>query len=401
MKTGSFLIRVSIVVGIILGLLLTWNIRSILIMAFASTVIAIAVSIPMHWLQGKGWPRMAALGGSVAATFLVCSLIVIYILPTLFIGVLELLEELPAAYQTLKTLYTDWWTANPRFQTVFPAPDGYWENIQLDPESVKNSLIWLGETGMALVPSVFGGVGFFAGVLINLGLILLIALFFLLDPGEYVKGSLYLFPEPMHERVLEVWNELYRTIKKWLTVQCFSITVILIGVWVILGVFMGMPKASVVALFAGLATFIPNIGAILPVIPIVIFTLAYGEPHEVLIYVPTYLVIQATESNVITPSFVKSSMSIPAGLLMLFQVVIAMALGALGLILAVPLLATLITLVREVYSYDLLNLRSVSVQLAGDPGGGFQLVPPEPIGATREDPEEALPEDLPGNEGKA
>ena len=40
-----------------------------------------------------------------------------------------------------------------------------------------------------------------------------------------------------------------------------------------------------------------------------------------------------------------------------------MALGAIGLVLAVPILAALIVLVREIYSYDVLKLRNIKVKV--------------------------------------
>ncbi len=101
----------------------------------------------------------------------------------------------------------------------------------------------------------------------------------------------------------------------------------------------------------------------LSIIPITIFTLAYCQPFQLLLYIPAYLVVQFLESNVITPQVVRAQLNIPAGFLMLFQLLITFALGALGLVLAVPILACLIVLVREVYSYDMLKLKYIEVNL--------------------------------------
>ena len=71
----------------------------------------------------------------------------------------------------------------------------------------------------------------------------------------------------------------------------------------------------------------------------------------------------------ITPSIVKAELEIPAGGVMLFQLLVTLALGALGLLLAVPLLAVMIVLVREIYSYDLLGLRNVAVAITNTATG--------------------------------
>jgi hypothetical protein len=51
-------------------------------------------------------------------------------------------------------------------------------------------------------------------------------------------------------------------------------------------------------------------------------------------------------------------------------------LGALGLLLAVPLLAVLIVLVREIYSYDLLGLRGAVVEVETGRSGTLTLDDP-------------------------
>src|SRR5690606_13773459 len=124
------------------------------------------------------------------------------------------------------------------------------------------------------------------------------------------------------------WNKLHRTVRTWISTLLLSISITMTLVWLILGLLLGIPNASIVAVFAGVATFVPNIGAFLPLIPIVIFTLA-SDPSQLLIMAPAYLLIQLIESNVITPSLVKAELDIPPGLLMLFQLLMTLAFGAL------------------------------------------------------------------------
>jgi hypothetical protein len=70
---------------------------------------------------------------------------------------------------------------------------------------------------------------------------------------------------------------------------------------------------------------------------------------------------------------VKAELNIPAGGLMLFQLLMTFAFGALGLLLAVPMLGILIVLAREIYSYDLLGLRHLAVGLTTDVRGKLWL----------------------------
>ena len=58
---------------------------------------------------------------------------------------------------------------------------------------------------------------------------------------------------------------------------------------------------------------------------------------------------------------------------MVFQLLATLALGALGLLLAVPLLAVITVLVREIYAYDLLGLRHTQINLRADGYGRLAL----------------------------
>ncbi len=340
-----------------------WSTRSILMLAFAAVVIAIAIAQPMHFLQKHGCKRGVAVAMAIVLSFSAVTLITLWVMPTLAKGVAELVNDIPAAADKAKVAYDEWWNATPTMQSLLPEIPEANAKEPLDPNAVRNVFNWLVKSGMAIAPDLLGGLGLIAGILVNLGLVLFIAVFFLLDPKSYIKALLYLVPPKSHPRTRQVIKQLYSTLTKWLNAQLFSVTVIVLLVWFILGVVLRMPNAMVVALFAGFATFIPNIGAVLPIIPIAIFTLAYSDPSKLLLYLPVYLGIQFLESNVITPQVVKAQLNIPAGFLLLFQLLITMALGALGLVLAVPVLACLIVLVREVYSYDVLKLRNMKVHL--------------------------------------
>ena len=150
----------------------------------------------------------------------------------------------------------------------------------------------------------------------------------LADPLAYLTASLYLVPKGRHERVLRLWAELYHTLKTWLTSLLISITITVGLVWVVLGL-LGTPRALIVAAFAGFATFVPNIGAFLPLIPIAVFTLA-TNPASLLVTAPAYLAIQLLESNVLTPTVVKRQLRIPAAGTLVVQVTAGLVFGLSG-----------------------------------------------------------------------
>ena len=363
MTFGDFMKRVLGATLLLVLLWTIWSTRSIITLAFAAVVIAIAIAQPMLFLQKRGCKRGLALAASIVVSFATLFLLITWIVPTFGRGIGELVNDMPAAMEKGRNAYQQWWQATPSMQNIFPKIPEAGSSEPLDAQSVKDIFNWAVKSGMAIAPDLLGGIGLLAGILVNLGLVLFIAVFFLIEPDSYLRTLLYLVPKNRHLRAKEIIRSLYTTLTKWLHAQLFSVTVIVLLVWLLLGVILHMPNAMVVALFAGFATFIPNIGAVLPIIPITIFTLAYADPHKLLLFIPVYLAIQFTESNIITPQVVKAQLNIPAGFLLLFQLLITMALGALGLVLAVPILACLVVLIREIYSYDVLKLKNVKVHL--------------------------------------
>ncbi len=191
---------------------------------------------------------------------------------------------------------------------------------------------------------------------------MILAIFLLVEPKVYVRASLYLLPAQHHPQVLSLWSVLYHTLRTWLSTLFISISITVVLVWLILGA-LGMPNVLVVAAFAGLATFVPNIGALLPLIPISVFTLV-SNPGQLPLMIGAYLAIQLIESNILTPSIVRRQLNIPLSAMLAFQVLAGLTFGLVGILLAVPLLALLIALVREGYSYGFLGLRGRNLQVA-------------------------------------
>ena len=74
-----------------------------------------------------------------------------------------------------------------------------------------------------------------------------------------------------------------------------------------------------------------------------------------------------------TEMIIKSELDIPAGGLMLFQLAITIVLGALGLLFAVPILAIIITLVREIYSKDILGVGDEKIKVPNTLGEALQM----------------------------
>jgi predicted PurR-regulated permease PerM len=353
-----FFNRVLSIAFVIVLTLALWFFRNTLLLTLAAVIIAVGLSIPANWLRRRGWSRAWAIAATVVVVTLAVVLLLLWLVPSITSGFGSLLTTLPQTLTILTDGYNTLRSQNSLLRSVLPALEST-TAPSLSEEELRTLLERALQNGLPILVS---GGGAVVSVLTNLALVLVMAVLFLVDPTTYVKASLYLVTKNYRGRLLELWGELYHSLKTWLSSLFISITITVTLVLVVLGL-LRMPNVLVVAVFAGFATFVPNIGAFLPLIPIALFTLA-DDPAKFLIMAPAYLAIQLLESNVLTPSIVKRQLSIPAAGMFVFQIIAGIVFGVLGVLLAVPLLAIIITLVRELYSYDVLGLRGERLEVA-------------------------------------
>ena len=115
-----------------------------------------------------------------------------------------------------------------------------------------------------------------------------------------------------------------------------------------------VPAPIVLGVIAGVLTFVPNIGPLLSVIPAAILAFTKG-PTTLLWVLALYAVAQALESYVVTPLVQRRAAEVPPALLLTAQTLMGLPFGALGLLLATPIAAVVITLTRELYIHDRLG----------------------------------------------
>lgn len=201
------------------------------------------------------------------------------------------------------------------------------------------------------------------GVVIDILLVLIFALFLVANPRLYIEGFLHLVPEEKTGRIREVIRETKNTLFRWFIgkiADMLSIFILtLIGLWIL-----GMPLVFTFALIAFLFSFVPNIGPIISVVPPM--AIAFLEGPKMPLYVGLlYLGIQLFESYFITPKIQQRAAFVPPVLLLLVQFLFAAFIGVLGLLLATPILVAFMVVIKMLYVEDYLNDHSVETIKAG------------------------------------
>lgn len=392
MSYREYLVRVLTIGAIVLIAMGLWYLRQIFLMVFLAAVIAIALNIPVKGLQRLGLGR----GVSIALTVLAALYLVIWmtalVIPETINQISVLADDLPAALEDASEAYEEWRTGNEAITNVLPELD--YDKIRADITGIAEEgqdstddneeggdIIDIGTVSRFLLP-MLGNVGnFVAATIANVLILFFVSIFFLVDPMDYLRGGVMMVPESYRDRFLEVISALRNAIVAWLLSVGIAMLVTSVSIYVGMGLFLNIPNATGIAIIAAASTIIPNIGSVIPFIPIIIFTLA-DDPAKLLIAIPMYIMIQQVEANVITPQVVERQLAIPAAMTMMFQLISAILFGFLGILLAVPILAVIVTLVRELYVYDVLGLRGVEIDIKEDAEGHLYAVDASPAAET-------------------
>ncbi|WP_299714495.1 AI-2E family transporter [uncultured Tenacibaculum sp.] len=178
-------------------------------------------------------------------------------------------------------------------------------------------------------------------------IIIILGLFFSMEPSVYVKGITVLFPLEKRSAVSKHINKIGTILQRWLVGKILSM--LIVGVFTGIGLYLlKIPLALSLAIIATLSAFIPNIGPIIALIPALLIAFVKGEEYVLYVFV-LYTGIQILESNIITPLIQREAISFPMALILIAQIVLGIFTGYLGLILATPVMAILLFLIKEIY----------------------------------------------------
>ncbi len=207
--------------------------------------------------------------------------------------------------------------------------------------------------GGAFLTRARGVISTTSGLVIGVIVVVAVGVYSAVQPNIYRDGILQLIPPRGRRRAHEVLSEVDNTMLRWLVGQSISMSVVGIltglGLW-----FLGIPLAFTLGLIAALLEFVPNFGPVIAAVPALLVGFAHSPAtgfHVLLLYVG----VQFLESYLITPQVQHRAVFIPPALHISTQIVFGTLLGMLGLLLATPIVACCMVVVRMLYVDDTLG----------------------------------------------
>ncbi len=186
-----------------------------------------------------------------------------------------------------------------------------------------------------------------AGLLGTIVVVLLTAFYVALRPRPLVDGLLSLFPLRRRADVERVLHEIRTAWMGWL--RGVGIDMLVTGTLLYIGLsLVGLDFALVFSVVGALFVLIPYFGAVAGGIPPVLFALA-DSPTKGAIVFGIYLLVQQIEGNVIIPLVMSRQVSLHPAVIVVGVVVVGRVVGFVGLLVAVPLIAATMILIRALW----------------------------------------------------
>ncbi len=324
------------IIGVAFALIL-WLAAEVLLLLFAAILLAVFLRAASAWLRGHSpLPERWALPVTVVALSVIVAAVVWLLAP-------QVADQVDRLAETLPPLIREHTESLKKYEW------GKWLVSEAPPSSEL-----LGNMGRLIER-----VGLFftstIGVIVNFVLILVIGLYLAAEADRYQEGIVLLLPASKRARAREMLTVLGSTIKGWLLGQCFSMFFLGLSAFIGLSL-LGVPLALTLALLTGLLTFIPNLGAFISVIPPALLALTQS-PLSALYVLLFYVALQNIEGNFVTPMVMRSVIRLPPALLITSQLILALLFGFFGLMLAAPLVAVGMALLKLLYLEDVLGER--------------------------------------------
>jgi predicted PurR-regulated permease PerM len=177
-----------------------------------------------------------------------------------------------------------------------------------------------------------GGIG-------QAAIVVLIGLFVAIDPGLYRRGIVELLPERQRLKVALILDETALYLRRWLIGQLVAMLLLAVLTSIMLAAF-GVPSALLLGVQAGLFNFVPYLGAIIAVGPILLMALPLGTT-TLLIVLILYTVIHVGVGYAVMPLIQKQAVHLPPAVTLASLVLFGALFGVASVAVATPLVAAI------------------------------------------------------------
>jgi predicted PurR-regulated permease PerM len=170
-------------------------------------------------------------------------------------------------------------------------------------------------------------------------MIIVIGLFVAVEPRIYERGLAWMMPLGTRERFYRTSDRMGFTLRRLMAGRLLGMAVEGVGTWLLLMIG-GVPMAALLGLLTGILAFLPNIGAIISGVLIVLVGFSAGVDTG-LWAIAVYVIVQVVDGYLIVPYVARKTVDLAPALVLGAQIIFGALFGILGLALADPIVAVI------------------------------------------------------------
>jgi len=313
--------------------LIFWHTSAVWLLAFVAVLVAVLLRSLAQPLEKH---MSMSSGGALAMVIIVLvgllGLAGYFFAPQLGEQIGELFMQVPEAVRDVRDNLDQYRWAQPILE-------------RFSMESMEN-----GESNVSIIPRVTGTFTTLLDILTNTLFVIFVGIFLAANPKLYRRGVLKIIPPEHRKRGEDILKDIIDTLRNWLLGRFVSM--IVIGIVSTIGLLIiGVPLALSLGLLTGLLEFIPVIGPFLAAAPALLLAFS-NDPGQVVWVIVLYIVIEQLEGNLLVPLVQKRTVSLPPAITLIAIFAFGLLFGFLGLLVATPVAAILMVLVRQLYVQD-------------------------------------------------
>lgn len=338
-ETGTRVRLAPILTTLILTLLLLWMVGTtadVFLLLFIAVIFSLYLGAVRDFLVARARvPERFAFFLAVIGTVVALGGLLALLVPPVVEQTRQLISFLPS-------YITKWEQGIDHFMARFPAMRTVWQPGQHQVLTAVYDKI--SSTASDLAPKVFSIVT----ALIDLFAVFVMSVYLALQPGVYREWLIALFPPVHRDLVRDVLRDLADTLRAYIVAQLTTMTVLAAltaaGLY-----FLDVPYWLTFGIFTGLVAIVPFFGTLLSTTVPALFVLSgpNGGTHALYV-VALGVVVHLIEGNVVSPLVMSKQIELPPVLTIMSVLVIGKLLGPLGLVIALPTLATVMVIVRRI-----------------------------------------------------
>ncbi len=333
---GGLGVLVAVLIGTGIG-----NLATILTYVGAALFLALGVDPAVSFLEKHKVPRPLAIVSVLTGILAVFAGFIFAIIPVIADQIGNLITQVPKLVETIgdQKALEEWWATYVNWIAYDDALKNVQEWFTGNLENITSGVL---NTVFTVVSGVFGGL-----------IVLILMLYFVASLGGIKRAIYQLVPATKREKFIDISEQISSSVGRYVVGQvalgaCNGILSFLF--LTVLGWILGDPieYAALIAFIAFLFSLVPLVGTITGSIIITALVWLFDGWPAVLIVGIWYLVYMQVEAYVLSPNIMNRAVKVPGVVVVIAALAGGTLLGILGALVAIPVAASILIIVKQV-----------------------------------------------------